>query len=489
MFFSEILYGHALLNPNKAAICYKDRIITYKELYSQHSCVSKFLLEKGIQQGDLVFVCMDNPISFAFCFFALLNLGVVGIPISAKLRPYEFNRLVSQYNAKLFLTDLSNDGLSFLRDQKIQIIFFSDITISNNDISIERPSPSLVTTTLDMLGIIHQTSGSCGVSKGVERSLGNLLFEAKDIASTLKLTSSDVVLCSSPLYHSFACGFVRATFCVGATLVVTQGFDPSNFLSYCETYKVTVATGVPFLFHGLVNTLPSRNYDIGTIRYALTGGVSIPTKLIDELKKKYNVSLVQEYGLSEGGKVSMNLTGGNQKPQSVGLPIANVSVQIVDENMGNIGTNCIGEIMVKRQAAPKMYFGLPELSSRVFIHDNYILTGDLGMLDEEGFLYITGRKKLMINVAGNKVDPSEIENIILEYPKVSECVVVGVRDEILGELVKAVIVPKPGEVVFEQEIVDICRRSLSTYKVPKIVQVLQQLPRSESGKVLRTELA
>jgi long-chain acyl-CoA synthetase len=484
MNFINVLKTNSIIYKDKQALIYKDEYITFGELYRNEERIYSLLQYHGVKKGDIVLLYISNPIIYVCSFYAILHYGGIALP-SGSLKDYELKKLIQQYEIKNVIVDeyysiFENDKLL---GEKINVIVYDNL-----DNSVEKDCHHNRTNEVSSLGVIHLTSGSSGKSKGVLRNIENLYTEAQDVSSTLKLSNDDVILCSSPLFHSFACGFMRAAMLSGTTLVVTKGFEPSWFLEDCEKYHVSIALGVPYLLQGLVELDKSREYNLTKLKMVITGGVSLPIRIANAFYDKYKVPLVQEYGLSEGGIVSINSSNGIKNSGSVGRPIDNVQVLILNENMEEVEKNCIGEIAVKRKCPPKMYYNMPELSREVFIRDDLILTGDLGKVDNDGYLYIMGRKKLMINVAGNKVDPAEIENLLLLYPKIAECVVLGEYSEQQEEIVKAIVVSRNNMDISIDEILSFCRANLSTFKVPRKICITDKLPRSASGKVLKSEL-
>lgn len=491
--FRNVLKSNSVSFTNKKAIVFRNESITFEKLYLNEEAISTSLKNSGISPGEIVLLYVSHPVNYICCFFAILSCGAVALPTGTQLKEYELKNLFQQYGIKNVIVDEPEKELEICStiDGPLRVLMCDELLVGGT--SGNRDGASIDSegggSHRGSSGVIHLTSGSYGKPKGVLRNMENLLSEAKDVYTTLSLKDEDVILCSSPLFHSFACGFMRAAVYSGTTLVVTKGFEPALFLEDCDKYNVSIALGVPYLFQGLVELDKSREYSLKNLKMVITGGVSLPVRISEAFFKKYGVPLVQEYGLSEGGIVSINdCSKGLARPGSVGRAIDNVSVMVLDEKNRELENNSIGEIAIKRSFPPQLYYNLPELSREVFLENGLIMTGDLGKLDEEGYIYITGRKKQIINVAGNKVDPTEIENLLLLNPKIAECVVMGEYDEQQNEIVKAVIVSRNNIEISVYEILSFCRQNLSSFKVPKKICFIDEFPRSASGKILKSKL-
>jgi len=315
--------------------------------------------------------------------------------------------------------------------------------------------------------VLHLTSGSSGRRKGVVRGEANLVDEARGVAQALELRPTDRILCSTPVYHSFASGLLCAA-----------------LWSLVADHRASIIAGVPYVFQFLSRTAGPVRRDIGALRLAVSGGAHMHRAWNDRFRQRFGLPVVQEYGLSEGGIATFNLDDPQGRPESVGRPIPGVRLSIVDPDDPHraLPPGETGEVVVHRRFCPTAYSGDPGESRRTFFAPDSVRTGDLGLLDDEGFLFLAGRSKLMINVAGTKVAPREVEAALLAHPAVTDAVVFDYPDDVLGETVRAVVVCRDGSAPTEPRLIAHCRRLLSAYKVPQAVYSLKSIPRTAAGK-------
>jgi acyl-CoA synthetase (AMP-forming)/AMP-acid ligase II len=354
--------------------------------------------------------------------------------------------------------------------------------------------PDIEVSGTDLFAIMY-TAGTTGRPKGVMFSHNSrVLNSLKAIECGLNETS--ILATMSPMYH-VAGGHTMFLSCMitGATIVLSRAFIEKEFVELLEREKVTILYIVPVLIRRLINYLKSceRRYDLSSLRAIWFGAEICPEEYKRELMKMFpNVELVDMYGLTEGGPLSGTRYSlsrhGPRKTQSIGLPFIGSEFKVVDESGREVRPGEIGEILVRGVGVMEGYYKDPEKTRQTVTDDGWIRTGDLGTYDEDGFLYIVGRKDDMIISGGENIYPREIEDVLLKHPKVHEVAVVGVKDELWGERPVAFIVPKQGEKLSEDEIMEFARERLAGYKRPKFVRIVDSLPKSDAGKVLRREL-
>jgi long-chain acyl-CoA synthetase len=334
------------------------------------------------------------------------------------------------------------------------------------------------------------SSGSTGRPKRVARTHGQLRGES-DYYDWMGIGPEDSIFCTIPLFHTYGmgCCMIAATR-TGATLVLLE--DPNPFLlrrqralELLEGERVTIFPGVPFNFRLLAEAPASA--DLSSLRLAFSAGTALPRPFFDAFLDKFGVPVRQLYGCTEAGTLTANM---DEDPvatfESVGEPVDGVEVRIEDDDGEPVPTGSIGEVAVRAPGLTSGYADMPELNSQVF-REGYFITGDLGKLDDAGRLTITGRKKLLIEVGGYKVDPIEVEDVVVAHPKVGEAVVVGVPGKVAGEeVVKAVVVPS--DAVDERELISFCQERLANFKVPQVVEFREEIPKSPLGKILRKYL-
>jgi acyl-CoA synthetase (AMP-forming)/AMP-acid ligase II len=295
------------------------------------------------------------------------------------------------------------------------------------------------------------------------------------------LGADDRVLCATPVYHSFASGLLLACLLTATPCLLLDRLSPAALLDLACREAATIVAGVPYVFQTLT-ALASSEEARPPLRLGVSGGAPLQAETARCFRERFGAPLVQEYGLSEAGIVSLNLAC-PERTESLGTPIPNVSLRIVDpaDASRELPAGAVGEVLVQRAFPPTAYLDHPE-ESRATFTDHGVRTGDLGCIAPEGHLTLTGRIKSMINVAGAKVAPREVEHVLLCHPAVEEAIVFGVPSPELGEAVAAVVVLNSGSITNESALIAHCRERLSAYKVPATVHILPELPRTASGK-------
>ncbi|GAA3815100.1 class I adenylate-forming enzyme family protein [Streptomyces phyllanthi] len=335
------------------------------------------------------------------------------------------------------------------------------------------------------ISVVQLTSGTTGEALGVPRSEENLLDEARSVAEALKLTPSSPVLCGTPVAHSFASGLFLAALVTGAPTVLVPFFQPAAVSLLAERHRPRLICGTPYVFRSLMRDRRRSGEALSRVEIPMTGGAPLHEGLAGAWLEQFGVPLVQEYGLSEGGIATMNLSHSRQFPTSVGPAVPGVDIHVVDDQGRVLGPGVQGHIVIRRRGNPTHYVGaggttLPT-PSRTPTEGAEIDTGDLGRLDERGLLYLSGRTKAVINVAGAKVSPRSVESALLEHHTVDDVVVLGVPDDQRGEAVAAVVEGDPDTVSVEH-LAGHLRERLSPVMVPRRWHVVPRLPRTASGK-------
>jgi long-chain acyl-CoA synthetase len=311
------------------------------------------------------------------------------------------------------------------------------------------------------------------------------------VATKLMSLGKDTVsLAVLPLFHSFGQTVVQnATLRSSGTLVLLPRFEPKAALELMQGHKVTLFAGVPTMYFALLNHPEAGNYDLSSLKYCVAGGSSMPVEVMHAFDKKYDVNILEGYGLSETSPVaSFNVLDRPKKAGSIGLPLQGVEFKLIDEKGQTIDASMVpGEICIKGPNVMKGYYKKPDANAES-IKDGWFTTGDVAHRDEDGYYFIVDRKKDMIIRGGFNVYPREIEEILYAHEAVLEAAVIGVPHESHGEEVKAVIALKPGKQVTQDEIIAYCKERLAAYKYPRIVEMRESLPKTATGKILKREL-
>jgi long-chain acyl-CoA synthetase len=427
--------------------------------------------------GSVVMLCSGNRPEFIAAFLGTLAADMVVFPVHPGLTGEELRDAATRSGATAFIGSIeafSAIGPSSLR--------FIDIEIIENMARDAQPAVPLT-----HAAMLLQSSGTTGRPKIVRRSGSALDAVALAVRSAIRLESDDHVLVTIPLCHSYGVeSALLGPILSGAALHICTGFDPGFVVEQLGQAGITVFPGVPFMWQ----TLSERreNLSAAWLRMAYSAGGPLPRSVFDKFAGAYGLRIGQLYGSTEIGSCTFNdPTAASFDPSSVGLPMRGVEVRIVDpetqDAQSPLAANTEGHIAVR---SPSMLAGYVDDDSPVF-RDGYFLTGDLGHLDERGHLFITGRAKLQIDVGGFKVNPLEVEAVVLQHPAVRECVVAAMPMAATVDRLKAIVVLHSHAVVTTQELRQFVRSHLAAYKVPRVIEMRLTLPRSPAGKVLREQ--
>lgn len=502
----NVLRESARKHAEKTAIVYGNLRLSYKKLYDDVSRLSNGLRSLGIKQGDCLALILPNCPEFIIGFYAAARLNATLLLVNPALAEAEIKYYISDSKAVAIITDpLRADACRNIiagAEEKIELIVTDRTTLPDICFSDLFKDGKLDDKDDIFEGdVVYQySSGSTGRPKRVVRTQKNLYHEAGNFHATANTSFSDNILCMVPLFHAHGLGnCLLAAAYSGATLTILEDLKKNGapmkapfalrlqrVLELIEKEKITILPGVPFMFSALADIPRDYQVDTSKLRLAFSAGNFLPKETFDKFTSRFGIPLRQLYGCTESGSFAINLEQEDKiRFDSVGRPMNNNEVKIVDESGNSVPDGAIGEIAIKSLALTKGYCNMPELNEEAF-REGFFLTGDLGKKDKEGNLYITGRKKIFIETVGNKVDPIEVEDVLLTHPKVKEAVVVGIKCPFKGETIKAVIVPR-GECQ-EREIILYCKDRLTDFKVPRMIEFREVIPKSPLGKILRKDL-
>ncbi len=492
----DLLYQSASARPDGEALVYRDERVTHAELVDRVERLAAGLTAEGIGAGDAVALLLPNDPTFVASYLAISALGGVVVPVNPAFKQDELEFYFRQCGVRAVISDDRSAGVCerivASWDEPAKVIPTS--AAHGQALTLDmlmRSEPARLTKRSEGEPLVYMfSSGSTGRPKRVARTHGQLRGEA-EYYDWMGITAEDKIFCTIPLFHTYGMGCCMvAAIRTGATLVLLE--DPNPFLlrrqramELLESEGVTIYPGVPFNFR-LMAEAP-QTADLSSIRLAFSAGTALPRPFFDEFLEKFGVPVRQLYGCTEAGTLTANLDDDPVATfESVGAPVDGVEVLIEDEEGQLVPPDTVGEIAVRSPGLTSGYADMEELNKQAF-RDGFFLSGDLGKLDEDGRLTITGRKKLLIEVGGYKIDPIEVEDVVVAHPKVSEAVVVGVATKVPGEeQVKAVVVPS--EELEEKELIGFCQQRLANFKVPQVVEFREEIPKSPLGKILRKYL-
>jgi len=485
---TKLLHSTAQRRHDKPAVLYQAQETTYGQLLAKVEEIAERLTKSGVTVDDRVVLLLPNNPDFVAAFFAVARLGAVAVPINSLFHESELRFYFNDCRPTAVITTSELEPLCRTLGESLQLEY--RVIVTDGEISGDpAPLPPDDEHRDEFTGrvLLQYSSGSTGTPKTIARTQADLVFEADAFGATASIDSGDRILTVVPLFHAH--GFANcmlATVRAGAVMILQSGFNRQEVLTALKNEAVSVFPGVPFMFKMLAHSPGIEKGEFPSLRLAFSAGAPLDEATAALFPKKFGVPLRQLYGSTETGAVSINLgdcQGGSWA--SVGRPLRGIEIKIVDEQGRECPPGTEGELLVGSPGMTAGYVNSGSVGNQSF-DDGFFRSGDLGRIDQSGDLYICGRKTLFINVSGNKVDPTEVEAVISDHPGVEEVVVVGVTDAGGSEIIKAVIVPV-GDCTADQ-IRDWCYGKLVEYKIPRIVEFREEIPKSPLGKILRKYL-
>jgi long-chain acyl-CoA synthetase len=497
---ADVLRGSAASRPDRPALIAGQRSVTYAELDRRAGMAAAAMADLGVGPGDRVALLLGTVPEFVEALHGAWRLGAVVAPLNVMLTPDEAGYVLADADARLVVADRALvPTVLAVRDRLVgleQVLVTGGRPSPRRTASWERalrraearPEASVGE---DDLALLAYTAGTTANPKGAMLTHGNLLANLDQMSEVpaLREAEDDVVLLALPLFHIYALNVVLGiTLREGATAVLVERFDPLVTLELVERHRITVLFGAPSMFAGWLRAAESRSFDLSSVRMAVSGAAPLPGDVLVAFQEKFGVTIWEGYGLTETAPaVTTNALGDRPRRDSIGLVLPGVEVRLVDERGEDVEEGDPGEIVVR---GPNVFQGYwrKEQDTREVFRDGWLSTGDVAYRDEDGYLYIVDRSKDLIIVSGFNVFPKEVEDAILRHPAVEECTVIGVPDQRSGEAVKALVVPRAGERLTEEDILAHCRETLARFKWPRSVEIVPSLPHHVTGKVLRRAL-
>jgi long-chain acyl-CoA synthetase len=476
----------AALDPGKTAVYWGDREYSYRELLALTARVAAHLQrDLGVKPGDRVGLWLKNCPEFIPALFGILQAGGVVVPINNFLKPPEVAYILNDAGADALITDAAlAQGLPALQAARPDLRCALIEKLAADDAQCQ---PTLAPRVESDLAVLVYTSGTTGRPKGAMLSHGNLLHNVESCRIVLQFVNTDRIVVLLPMFHSFMlCVGVLLPLLIGAAIVLIRSIHPPrNVLDEILRRQATILPAIPQFFRSLLGatvTVPLP------LRMAISGAAPLPVPVLKEFAEKFSFPLIEGYGLSEASPVvTKNPLDGVRKAGSIGLPIPNVEVSIQDDAGRLLAADVIGEVCVRGGNVMQGYWNQPEESAKA-LRNGWLLTGDIGYRDADGYYFITDRKKDMLLVNGINVYPREVEEVLYEFPGVKEVSVIGVPDARKGEQPLAFVALKEGASVEEKALLQFARSRLADYKVPRHVVFMEALPRNATGKILKTTL-
>lgn len=492
--FGQALIHGAQTYPDKAALITEDKVSTYRELNARVNRLANALLGAGIRPGQSVAVISHNTPEALELLWAAAKAGLVFVPVNVMLKRQEIERIFALMKPRACVIEpelqkelpLQVDGcLRLLIGQVYDLppYSFSYEAFIENSSEVE----PRIDVRPDQIFTIIFSSGTTGHPKGIvlthlARSLTCLFY-----AVEFGITAESRTLCATPHYHNSLVIVPLPTFYAGGTVFLVRKFSPSEILSRCVKDKITHALLVPTQLNMILGSSLIPPEGLPLLRSLVYTGEAMNETTRQRVLREMTPNLYSLYGLTEGLGVVLHPKDQSSRPGSVGKPILHTEIGILNDQGNPVPAGEIGEIAGRSSRQMSGYYKDPERTS-LTVRDGWIYTGDLGKLDAEGFLYVVGRKKEVIISGGVNIFPQDIEQILATHPGVDEVAVLGIPDEVWGEKVKAVVVPRPDACLSAEILATWCHENLPGYQQPKIIEIRSVLPRNPAGKILKQEL-
>jgi len=479
-------------------------IYTYSDFDRTVNQSANLLLSTGVGKGDRVGLFLTNRAEYLVMYFACFKVGAWAGPINALLKAGEVNYVLGNSGASVAVTErelypVLEQATSRLESVRHVVVVdgmpngaadSTGVVDYASHIGAERPTLEPIKTLDGDEAVIIYTSGTTGKPKGVLLTHGNLLANAHQISGWLQLTERDRSLMIMPLFHVNALMTTGlAVLSVGGSIVLSPRFSASGHWNTISKRRVTyfgsVATMLSMLNSAYEQGLP-EDTNTSALRFALCGSAPVPVEVMKTYERLFSCPVVEGYGLSESTCRSTFNPIDRRRPGSVGLPIGN-EIKIFDDSDRELGPGQIGEIVLRGPNIMKGYYN-NEVANREAFKSGWFHTGDLGYKDEDGYFYIVDRKGDMIIRGGENVYPREIDEVLYQHPGIKDAATLGVPDKLYGEEVKSFVVLRDGERATEDELIEFCKERLAGFKCPKSIEILAEIPKGPTGKLLKTEL-
>ncbi|MFH2133362.1 MAG: AMP-binding protein [bacterium] len=501
---AEMIVVRAREIPDRICVKYYDRNLTYAQINVNANRVAHFLRQKGIRKGDIVSLMILNAPEIYDCMFGIQKIGAVAGSINFALKGPEI----------AYVLDDSQPGIVFVGSD-FMAEFARGVALATHKpfvvevrTGVEHAERLAETTLSEILAtypddealvpqqpddpfLLLYSSGTTGRPKGILLSNRGQLSIGRDMSRLGLVQGDDIMLILLPMFHinPISVWTFPMIFC-GQTLCIRTAFSPQDFWPAIIDNGITILQGVPAMYNYVYYSIDPSSVDMSALklRWAFCGAAPLSVDLIRGFKEKFAVSIVEGYGLTEGnGITTANPPLGVQKAGSVGLPLPEQRLAILDNHLNPLPTGEPGEICIQGPSNMLAYLNKPEATMET-LQDGWLRTGDIGTMDDDGYIYVVDRKKDMINRGGENIYPREIEIVLEGHPDITAVAVIGVPDEALGERVKAVIETTRPDILSENDIKTYLQDKLARYKIPEIVIFMEQIPRNPTGKILKTAL-
>ncbi|HEX6211495.1 MAG TPA: long-chain fatty acid--CoA ligase [Methylomirabilota bacterium] len=479
--------------PEHPAILADGRPMSYRELNDRANRLAHALGAHGVQPGDRVALYLPNIPAFAVCYEAALKVGAVAVSINAIFKRDEVRHILEDSGARVLFTV----GELLANVPRVDGPALEQLVVCEGDAQghptleqwLARGAPGGRALDLhrDEPAVLLYTSGTTGVPKGATLTHGNVVFNDYACAHHMGVRQTDRLMLFLPLFHVFGQNAImNAAFAACATVVLQRRFVPDQALDAIQRERATMFFAVPTIFITLL-AMDLGRWDLASLRYDFSAAATMPQEISRRWTERFGRPVYEGYGLTECSPFACYNHDFRHKFGSVGTAVENVELRILDDDGHELPRGEWGEICIQGPGVMKGYWGRPD-DTAAAIRGGWLRSGDIGTMDDEGYVFIVDRVKDMINVSGFKVWPAEVEQVLYRHPAVGEAAIYGVSDPVKGEAVRAAVVPREGAAVTAGEIIAFCRERMAAYKAPAAVELVRELPKSPTGKILKRVL-
>jgi long-chain acyl-CoA synthetase len=491
MDLSQMLRASAERTPGKTALVLggSGRTVTFHEIDREADRVANGLRALGVEQGDRVAIGMHNVEFFPYAYFGILRAGAAVVPLNVMLTEQEVERLFADSEAKAaIVTPPFGEIVTAAANSTGVKVFDTSSWDDLGPLGERAPDPSLSD---EDLAVLAYTSGTTGEPKGAMLTHGNLRANLEQQMSIPEahVTEDDVLFLALPLFHIFGLNVTMGLLVLNSAKgVLIDKFEPVAALDLIQRHRVTVLFGAPPMFTAWCATPGADQYDLSSVRLAISGAAPLAADVLREFRDIFNVEIYEGYGLTETAPtLTSNRMTDKPRAGSIGKPLPGIELRLIDEAGNDVELGDPGEIVVRGPNVFKGYWHREDATAQV-LRDGWFRTGDIAVEDEDGYLYLVDRKRDLIIVSGFNVFPSEVENALVANPKIAEAAVIGQPHPYTGETVKAFVVVEDGQTMTEAEVIADVEQRLARFKCPTAVEIVDALPHLLTGKVLRRAL-
>ena len=491
---AQMLERTARFFPDREALVARGKRWSYAELDRAAGCAAAGFARLGVKPGDRACLLLPNRAEFVLAYFGLLKLGAIPISLNVMLKADEIAFIVGDAGATVFVADEALAGNLPTRErlpglrELVVVGPATDGAIRWDDLVTGGEPRRALDLERDATAAILYTSGTTGRPKGAMLSHANVVANSHATRHCLGMTPEDRLLCALPLFHVFGQNFImNASVTAGSTLVLHERFVPDAVVAALGEERITIFYGVPTMYIYLLSDPRVTRELVSGLRICFSAAATMPQEVSERWYERLGLNVVEGYGLTECSPFACYNHEWRFKFGSVGTPVENVEIKILDADDTEVPVGELGEICIRGPIVMQGYFGRPEDTAEA-LRGGWLHSGDIGRVDEDGYVFIVDRVKDMINVAGFKVYPREVEEVLFTHAGVREAAVVGMPDALYGEQVKAFVVAHPDTRVEPEELIAYCRSRIAEYKVPRAVELVDSLPKSPTGKILKREL-